>query len=89
LAQGPCGLNVPSGSTWQIRNGFKGKLDAIRPNGGKNMADAKAPTARKMVNLVFDRDLTDAEVEQIRQKTDAVIALVAATEAAHHHDVTK
>ena len=40
------------------------------------MADAKAPTTRKMVNLVFDRDLTDAEIEQIRQKTaDATATL--------------
>lgn len=53
------------------------------------MADAKASTTRQMVSLLFDRDLTDAEVEQIRQKTDAVTALKAVTEAAHHHDVTK
>lgn len=32
------------------------------------MADTKTPTTPKhhMVSLVFDRDLTDAEVEQIR-----------------------
>jgi hypothetical protein len=53
------------------------------------MADVKAPTKHHMVSLVFDRDLTDAEVEQIRQKTDAITALRAAVEAAHHHDVTK
>jgi hypothetical protein len=55
----------------------------------RNMADAKATTPKhQAVNLVFDRDLTDAEVEQIRQKTDAITALRAPAGAAHHHDVT-
>jgi hypothetical protein len=46
-------------------------------------------TTRKMVNLLFDRDLTDEEVEGIRQNADALVAPAARVEAAHHHDVTK
>jgi hypothetical protein len=42
-----------------------------------------------VVHLVFDRDLTEAQIEQIRQSTDALVARAAAAEAAHHHDVTK
>lgn len=53
------------------------------------MAQApEQPRTVRMVNLVFERDLTDDEVEQIRQRTDALVARLAPTAAAHHHDVT-
>lgn len=46
-----------------------------------------ADTTRR-VTLTFAKDLSAAEIEQLRQKTDAVDARQALTEAAHHHDVT-
>jgi hypothetical protein len=51
------------------------------------MAEASESTHR-IVSLVFNRDLSDEELEQIRQQTDAPMAVAAPIEAAHH-DGTK
>ena len=42
------------------------------------------PNASTRVTLSFDRKLSDAEVEELKQKTDAVEA--AKAEPTHHHD---
>lgn len=46
-----------------------------------------ADTTRQ-VTLTFGKDLSADEIQQLRQKTDALDAKLAAPEAAHHHDVT-
>jgi hypothetical protein len=47
------------------------------------------PPPRRRVTLTFNRDLTDQEVEKLRQQTDALHATaMLQQEAAHHHDAT-
>ena len=49
---------------------------------------AAAGRTHRMVSLVFDRDLGDEDIEQIRQQTDALYAAMLPPEAAHHHDTS-
>lgn len=52
------------------------------------MPEAPAEPRTLRIADLFDRDLTDDEIAQIRQKIDALPRRVKPTEAAHHHDVT-
>jgi hypothetical protein len=52
------------------------------------MAEAPAQPKTLRIADLFDRDLTDDEIAQIRQKIDTLARVAKPTEAAHHHDVT-
>lgn len=52
------------------------------------MSESSTKYSRRAVTLIFDRDISDDELEQMRQKTDALAVRAAGPDAAHHHDVT-
>jgi hypothetical protein len=54
------------------------------------MAEESGTTRRpRLSDLIIDRDLTDEEITQIRQRVDTLVARFDPTKDAHHHDSVK